>query len=337
MNCAQATDLFSDHLEGELSAEESGSLEQHLEGCAVCHSSFESFRYALGDLQSLSLRETSRTEVGAIMAAVDRSSLVQGRPKRTALTHMLAAGIGAVLVWLFWPQEVRIEERIVAQRVEVPVEVFIDVPVERLVQVEVPVEVRVEVPIEVPVEVERVVTVAHPLQADVDRFLAFGDVFIELAELAASHAESQQRTLPDAETTPFKPTGAAMRVAGRSRRDLPARVVRTGNQVSLETRGSTSEVVPALIAMLSSNDARTRRVVEGRLESYRRELGGALPGSNRGEPERELTGFAKFKAQVGRPSASDEPAAKYSLAESWQAWWGAQGGQVAVVHTLATH
>lgn len=325
MNCTVATDLFSDFLEGELSPEQRSALESHFESCAACHSSFESFQYALGDLQSLSLRETSRSEVGAIMAAVDRSAQVPSRPTRTALTHLVAASVGALLVWIFWPQDIRIEERIVENRVEVPVEVRVEVPVDRIVQVEVPVEVRVEVP----VEVERVTRVASPLQVHANCFMAFGAALVELADLAHEAEEARRAEMPVAQVTSREPAEKSLRIAERSRRRAPARLVRSGDQLTLKTYGSTDEVVPVLIAMLRDGDARTRQVVEARLESYRSELGGELPPTSQRESSREPFGLATLKSLVGGPSVEDEAPNEHTTAESWRAWWNSCGDEIA--------
>lgn len=253
------------------------------------------------------------------MAAVDRSSQVPSRPTRTVLTHLVAASVGALLVWFFWPQDVRIEERIVENRVEIPVEV----PVERIVHVEVPVEVRVEVPI----EVERLVVVANPLQVRADRFMAFGDALIELADLAREAESVRRAELPLAQLAPSESAGESLRIAERSRKRVPARLVRSGDRLTLKTHGSTAEVVPALIAMLHDDDARTRRVVEARLESYRSELGGELLTGPQREPSRQNFGLATLKSLVGGPSIEDEVPSEYTATESWRAWWNSCGDE----------
>ncbi len=337
MNCTAATDQFSSYLEGELSQEASSNLEQHFAECASCQASYESFRYALGDLQSLSLRETSRAETSAIMAAVDRSSQTGGGRTKTALTHLVAASVGAVLVWLFWPADVRVEERLVETQVEVPFEVV----VEKLVQVEVPVEVeklvQVEVPVEVerivevPVEVERVVARLNPAQVHVDRLAAMGDALVRLADLAEEEAEQREPEMPLAEASTPSP-----RSAPRNRQTSPVRVVRAGDQLTLQTRGSTAEVVPALIAMLSDSDVRARRVAEERLERIRGELGGELPASLEHEPSRRPNGIDRLRSFVHGSPEEDEASAQQSPTESWRTWWNSRGDELAALETQPT-
>ncbi len=332
MNCEAALNLFSGHLEGDLSAQQGAEFAQHLEQCAACHASYESFRYALGDLQSLTLRETSRDEVAAVMAAVELAPRSRGIPRRTLLTHLAAAGVGAVLVWIFWPQEVRIEELIVEQRVEVPVEVPTEVPVERIVRVEVPVEVLVKVP----VEVERVVTVVNPLQVHFDRFLALNESLIRLADLAAQSMEVQRQELAVTPATPPTPPEFVQQVAAQSPRKSPVKVLRSEGRLSLTTRGSTAEVVPALIAMLSDENPQTRSIVEQRLEQFRSELGGTLPPTPR-QRAKDTSDFGWLKSLVlGFPAEEERPPTP-TPSESWRTWWDSRGEELIAFETQPSY
>jgi len=339
MKCAEVEVLFSDYLENELPTQEAARVAEHLEGCGACHAGLEALRYALGDLQSLSLREAQPAEVGAIMAAVDRA---QAAPivasRRPLVTHLVAAGIGAWLVWLApatdTPVEPEIVERVV--RVEVPVEVerIVEVPVEveRIVEVEVPVEVPV------PVEVERIVRVPHPLQLRATLLEEIGRAFVTLADAAATKAGDPIPEAPLAVIGKPEPARVAVNFNAPETPRSAVHVVRSGDRVSLRTRGSTEQVVPALIAMLSSEDPRLRRVIEERLEGIRGEPG--VPGADQVErdlPDRSPRPLAGLKALIsGSPSESDEPSTP-SSPELWRTWWETRSTELAALDLRSTY
>jgi anti-sigma factor RsiW len=53
MDHAQASEQFSDFLDGTLPARDKAALEQHLAACIQCRTELESFRRALGSLGKL--------------------------------------------------------------------------------------------------------------------------------------------------------------------------------------------------------------------------------------------------------------------------------------------
>jgi anti-sigma factor RsiW len=53
MDHQQASDAFSDYVDGTLAARDRGALEQHLAACIQCRTELESFRRALGGLGKL--------------------------------------------------------------------------------------------------------------------------------------------------------------------------------------------------------------------------------------------------------------------------------------------
>ncbi|MFT5050530.1 MAG: anti-sigma factor RsiW [Chlamydiales bacterium] len=337
MKCTEAQAHFSDYIEDELSARDAEFVAAHLETCGACRAGLESMRYALGDLQSLSLRPTSRAEVDAVMAAVDRA---QVKPMATSwkpmLSHLAAAGLGATMVWISWPAETPVGPQIVERIVEVEV----PFEVERIVEVPVPVEIPVEVEriVEVPVEVERLVRVETPLQFHGDLMLSFTGAFAALAEIAVESADLEAPELPLAMSDDSRSTRSAVASPVRDTPRSPVRVVRSGDRVSLQTRGSTEEVVPALIAMLSTEDARLQRVIEEQLENIRGMPG--VPGADRARREQAQASpnaLSSFKALINGPSSADEPSDVPSSPELWRTWWDARSTELAALDTRATY
>lgn len=332
MNCSQAEDRFSEFHEGSLQAAETQRLEAHLADCEACRRNFESFRYALGDLQALEVRETSETEVASILAAVDLATQDTPAARPTGrihpfVSHLVAAGIGALLIWFFWPREIA-GEQVVVER-EVPVETV----VEKLVEVEVPVEVVREVPVEVEriveVEVERFV--AHPLQANADRLLAFSESVVELALLAEGEREQNLAV----ETEVDEPSESLF--VSREELRSPVRVVRSEEDVSIRTRGSTSEVVPVLIGMLTDPDSRVRTVVQQRLEEIRGVAG--TPGAEVEPPTRTPVGIANLRALIHgtKPAAEPVDESPEAQIERWREWWASESTNLAAADPRITY
>jgi hypothetical protein len=337
MNCNEIESRFSRQLEGELDEQQAREFERHLANCEACKRSFESLRYALGDLQGLQLREADEAEVGALLAAVEGAREVRPRTWRRVASHLVAAGIGGLVIWFLLPREIVrepvLEEVLVERVVEVPVETRVEVPVE------VPVEVRIEVPVErlveVPVPVERVREVAHPLQVDADRWLAWNETLTRLV----ARAEEQARLAAQEESPARTENPAALAEASSEREQAraPVRVVRSGERVSLRTRGPQSEVVPALIAMLRDDDPRLRRVVEERLENIRGVPG--VPGAPQEAPEvrRSAVGLDDLRELIHGSSVTESEPDPDRNVLLWRTWWEQQSSALAAADSRPTY
>lgn len=214
-----------------------------------------------------------------------------------------------------WVPRDRIVEVPVVQRVEVPV------VEERVVRVAVPVVEERVVEVPVPVIEERVVQVENPLQLELERAAAFGQVALGALAVARARLDEREAEAPHAprpDSGP-EPSRDEVRVASAERRDAPVRLRREDGFLSLTTRGSTDEIVPALIAMLQDPDPAVVATVEGKLFELRRRLDGPAAA----EPVRGTPGGVGTQLKSvfrGGPFAIvSEP--ELSPAERWQAWW----------------
>lgn len=351
-------------LDGELAGDDAARYEAHLEVCASCAERAEELAGAVGALRGLPVRPLDSDEVGAIVAAAmpglptaagaaaapAAAGVVLAGPGSTrrrrvalAVTHAAALVVGLGLAWSLGARaEAEPVERVV--RVEVPVdrEVRVEVPVEVVKEVtrEVLVEVPVEVIVEKPVEVEVDVPVPHPFQARWDGALAMAQGVASLAAHGAdafgAAMERRADRIAAAEAAEFERAVASAPVvaqaepapveAQRTRTGLVVR--REGGRVSLRTRGTLDEVVPALIDALENEDVAVAAAALDRLEDLRDELGGDGPAAmtSFAAEERPVddAGGIRGLLRASRERRSDEPAP--DAAEAWRAWWRTRAG-----------
>ena len=69
MNCQTTTELFSDYVDGGLSAQERHVLEDHLRDCADCSGEFKVYTKSLKALHETRPLETTRVFVTNVKAA----------------------------------------------------------------------------------------------------------------------------------------------------------------------------------------------------------------------------------------------------------------------------
>ena len=202
---------------------------------------------------------------------------------------------------------------LVPVRVEVPVPVTVEVPVAT------PVEVRVEVPVVDPTGTERLRVLASALDltaAGLRRSSA--ELRAHPVPLAASEADGRGPSEPDelaARSAPASPRSIAEPVAWAPPSTL--RIERDGPTVSLVTRGTVSEVVPALIERLDDEDPVVRALVHDRLDAMRDELQASAEWADRlaipAAPEARGT---QSRAEDAEEVGADDP-------QAWQRWWEA--------------
>jgi len=203
------------------------------------------------------------------------------------------------------------------------VERIVKVPVEH--RVEVPVEVRVEVPVEVPVEVIRgplwSVDTA-PLAAAL-RTASHG-IGAGMQALARTRRDNTSvvrppRQAPQLAQTSPKPANPTLAPAPNNGAAL--RVLRNDGRLTLETSGSMDELVPALLAQLTTPDLELQTLIERQLAAIH-EQAAADPSIS--------DDLASMPDRIGEPiddAASlfgrTREATPEAPAVAWAAWWRA--------------
>ena len=100
MTCHQALDQLSLFLDGELPEPDATALESHLASCRTCRAK----AIAIDEVGELLNRVGPVTPPAGLLASVlDRASATHGSRRRfDALASLVAAGLGALAVGLFW-------------------------------------------------------------------------------------------------------------------------------------------------------------------------------------------------------------------------------------------
>jgi hypothetical protein len=110
MNCTSAESRFSALFDGALDAAARSAIERHLASCARCRDGYDRLRAAIPALRSLAPTPGSVDPafVASVMSRVDRDAAAAAsaaapprRAARLALTHVLAAAVGAAAVFAF--------------------------------------------------------------------------------------------------------------------------------------------------------------------------------------------------------------------------------------------
>lgn len=217
-------------------------------------------------------------------------------------------------------QALPVAPEVVERIVKVPVERRVEVPVE--VRVEVPVEVPVEVRVEVPVEVFRGPLVSidtAPLAAALRS--AGQGIGAGIQALANTNRVNRSEQRPprrapslaqaDPEPTPTANNRAALRV------------LRTDGRLTLETSGSIDELVPALLAQLTTPDAELQTLIERQLAAIHEQAAAdpAISDDLTAMPDRIGEPVDDTASLFGRTREA-EPEAP---AVAWATWWRANG------------
>jgi len=103
MNCLKAQLLLSEHLDGDLDAERTGSLERHLEHCPACAAEWHSLRATVRLVGHLGRYDCPVDLRPAVLRSVSRAPVRPGRPSLLQRTLALTVGGSAVLVCLSLP------------------------------------------------------------------------------------------------------------------------------------------------------------------------------------------------------------------------------------------
>jgi hypothetical protein len=336
MNCKQSESVFSQRLDGELLGAQADSFDEHLAGCEPCRVGYENFTRSTRSLQRVGVGYVSRHYVDEIVAA----ARVAGAPVpvaapppfgsrlRPVVTHAAAVLLGAALLLLF--------ARIFRPPSVEPLSVE-PVSVEPVVHVVERIETRVEyveVPVLVPTEPLLSMTPSEkPVEA---RSLGEGHAVLAARALWAlaaaldssrallerpseahepTHLVETPREEPSRESaTPDGLPRSTTRRPGPEDRPAVVSLSRRGEELSLETRGTLDEVVPALIARIDDEDPEVRELVEGRL----REIRAARSGTRSKALEAPRIGWKRWF--LGESEASKAPNPR----EEWSSWWDAE-------------
>ena len=278
-----------------------------------------------------------------------------GTPWPLFLSHAAAVLIGCTLMFGGRAMFSRGGAQPAPERIEVPVEVIreVEVPVE--VIVEVPKEVIREVIREVPVEVEVERLVPHPLQRRLDAGYGVAANVTDIALLSARglggalEAASAQQAMRIAELgdeEARRPDVSSEQRPSRSdaidgpRRSAPRRpaaalvVLRDGERLSLKTRGTRAQVVPALIDALDDSDPALAAAAHGQLMGIRaRMVASGLDSDSFPQTEERVS--ASLDAPIDRAGGlrgllrqsrdegvePDGGSRSEYTSEYWRTWW----------------
>ena len=340
--CEHFEDQFSERFDGDLAAAEQQAFDSHVKSCASCQSNWRDYQAAVGMLRVSGHATTSEELVAATMLGVDAATLPVKQPTRT-LPLLFAAFIGAaaalLLAWLLLDStankqpDATVVERIVEVPVDRIVEVRVEVPVDRIVKV--PVEVIVQVP--VIVERGRLFAIDTSSLAmalgNASRELRTGMLALANASRAFSRPTAAPRPLQQP-TVAHAERGSAQSEAANARPAASAlRVNRTDDMLQLQTSGTIEELVPTLLAQLTTPDAELCSMIERRLTAIHEEalldpdIGTSLAALPNPQDQRVLGGHALF----GRSDATVEAT---SRAQLWAAWWQANSALISQSSSL---
>lgn len=334
MNCDDIRPLFSDRLDGVLDDEARTRSDAHLATCAACASEWNEFQQATGALQSLGVPPLEAGYVDAIVgAALGAAPAATSTPRWGGwrfVSHAAAVLLGAALFGAFAREgaepepEIREVVRTVVQEIPVPgptpePEVLVEWRERTVVEIayvdrDVVREVEVERPVEVFV---RDRSFEGTLAFVGESFAAWGAALSNFERETEPQVEAPleddwrreltQREPPPSRTALTEPT-----------RDATLVVRRDGDQVSLRTRGTLDEVVPALIARLDDQDPAVRQAVEARLLEIQAQLGGA--GTTQATAA-ENDGFGPIGWRRWWSDEAEIAAEDSNTTERWSAWW----------------
>ena len=294
MNCKSILNMFSARLDGELSATDQLSFEQHTEQCAACAEQWQGFQNSIGALQGMGVRGVSDHYVDTLVAGVLGSatgSLVSagatGGRRFSLVSHGLSLLLGAAAaVLIFWlgdfrENATRLPTNGSTQVAEaLPPEPQIEY-VERVEYVD-----RIEYVEKIVEHVEYVTrpaagprTLRHPLLEQAltfsgTAFVAMHDAIVALPEsealpveiLAAQDQESQdEQSLAAAETTTARNPRRRSTALPILEFEEAVVIRREGARLTLETFGTLDEVVPALIAQINNEDPQISSLVQDQL------------------------------------------------------------------------
>jgi hypothetical protein len=100
MNCSEARERFSDHLDGALDRDALDRLQEHLRGCATCVDDLASLKQATDALRTLPVPEASQEEVQVILATVHQDAAPRKGRLLGGWTHAVTAVASAAAMWL---------------------------------------------------------------------------------------------------------------------------------------------------------------------------------------------------------------------------------------------
>lgn len=333
MNCDDLLPLFSDRLDGALDEQARARFDAHVSECADCTREWREFQQATGALQSLGVPPLEAgyvdAVVGAALSATPAAASITPRSWRRVASHAAALLLGAALFGAFAregaPAEPEVREVV---RTEIR-EVLVPGPTP---EPELVIEWRERTAVEIEYvdrEVVREVEVERPVEVFV-RDRSFEGTLATIGEgLAAwgSAVSSFERELTPIETQPedevwvrqlTRSDPPPQRPLAEPTRDATLVVRRDEGRVSLRTRGTLEEIVPALIARLEDEDPAIQQAVESRLLEIQSQLGGSEATTV------EVTagdGFGPIGWRRWWPEESEDAAEESSATERWSAWW----------------
>ncbi len=334
MNCDDLLPLLSDRLDGALDDRARARFDAHLSTCANCAREWSEFQQATGALQSLGVPPLEAgyvdAVVGAALSAAPAATSTSTRSWRRVASHAAAVLLGAALFGAYArdavPAEPEIREVVRTEVREVLVpgpipepEVVVEWRERTVVEVEyVDREVLREVEVERPVEVfvrdrsfeGTLATVGASLAAWGD---AVSNLEREPAPIEAPPEDDEWvRQLTRNDTPPPLPARSD------PTRDATLVVRRDEGRISLRTRGTLEEIVPALIARLEDEDPAVQQAVESRLLEIQAQLGGTdatAVAATAGD------GFGPIGWRRWWPEESEDVTEASSATERWSAWW----------------
>ncbi len=352
MNCERVRGLLSELAEGRDSASVRAARE-HILACTGCAEELERFERAVGALRHHGSRETQPRVKQAVLAAVDaaaredaraeddefrRASLLaaarfeRGTRRRRIATHVVAllAGAAAVLLWFaLAPRSEPVPMEVAAPRIEV-VDRLVEVPVVELRRVLVEVDRPVVQFVDRPIEVEVVRTVRRgPLLA-----LDLSGLSEAVADAAHSLGEAARVRALAPNVEPEPAFLASVSEPARRPGVTSIRLRHSGPNITLETFGSLSEVVPVLLSRLEDPEGAVVALVERRLTAIRDaaasdpEIAARLQPLRGDAPTGRRNAFRLF-------DSGDEPA-ETTTSERWSAWWGENGALIAEAERKGT-
>ncbi|MFT7669987.1 MAG: hypothetical protein ACI8X5_002694 [Planctomycetota bacterium] len=337
MNCNETHSLFSARIDSELEIEVLAGLELHIASCLSCSSEWLEFEQSVQLLQASGVRQVSEEYVDLIVAA---ATATEPQPVgfRLVLSHTAAALLGAALVLLlFWIAGENNREAELLQAEEPGQKVAIQSPATESAPVPEPIQVEI---VERIVERVEYITIEKPAPRDASegqlaQALRFtGTAFLEMSqaidrfEIRVITPFDERPIVPEIlAAAPDEPSSLERepeRIAKAPQiephESATIAVRQDGASLSLVTRGSLDEVVPALIAQLDDPNPRVAELVQQQLlEIWSSRSGLDWEQSPFGEDDsKRRAGRNNWSSWLAVDSDSDLPK---SPAEEWSEWW----------------
>jgi len=108
MKCEEIKELFSEYVDGELSAADAASVEQHLAGCEACRAEFEALRQTAALVRSLPRADAPQGLARSVTESVGKQMAVRKRAailRWTGVGGWLAAAAALIIVIQLVPWE----------------------------------------------------------------------------------------------------------------------------------------------------------------------------------------------------------------------------------------